>query len=206
MSRFVFSLPVIFALRLAMAGNSIEFSASDHTFNGEGVVYHRLIFKDQAREIFYQPPAGWTCHLIENGLRMVPPEKTMTEAKLESFALDKPVVLDAKAFENFEQQVIRTLPADSQNVAVIKQEENAFFVNNNATAETVVSYNAFGETFERGVVLLNAAANQVRFQFTARKKEFDPLYRAFRTSIMSLDWQPDQAAAGGNPDKAENVQ
>ncbi|MFL6513590.1 MAG: hypothetical protein ACJ8M1_01045 [Chthoniobacterales bacterium] len=195
MSRFVFSLPLFFALRLAMAGNSIEFSASDHSFNGEGVVYHRLIFKDEAREIFYQPPTGWTCHLIENGLRIVPPEKTMAEGKLESFAIDKPVALDAKGFENFQQRVIATLPADSQGVAVIKQEQNGFFVNNIAVAEVVVSYNAFGETFERGVVLLNASANQTRFQFTARKREFDALYRAFRTSIMSWEWQPGELAS-----------
>ena len=182
-------------LRLAMAGNSVEFSAALQAFTGEGVTYHRLVFKDEKRAIYYQPPANWKVNASENQVTFVPPEKSFAEAKITSVALDKPVVLDERAAAAFKDQVLAALPTGNQQATVVKQEQNAVLINNNATAEVVVTYDAFGQSFQRGVFLLSTPGNQVRFQFTARKADFDPLYRIFHSSILTWEWQPQSEQA-----------
>ena len=200
-ARFVGSISIAalsFTLQLAMAaGNPIEFSAAVQNFASEGVTYHRLIFKDGKRVIYYQPPTGWKCNVIADQLTLVPSDRPFAEGRISCSPLEKPVALDDRAAAAFKDQVLASLPAGSQHAAIVKQEQNVLLINNNPTTEVIVSYDAFGQSFQRSVLLLNTPANQVQFQFTARKTDFDLLFRAFRGSVLSWEWQPepDQAAA-----------
>jgi len=199
LAKFV-AIAVLFStLRLAMAaGNLVEFSAALQKFEGEGITYQRLVFKDDKRVIYYQPPRGWKCNAFGNLLTLTPADRTFAEAKISSVALDKAVSLDDKAADAFKQQVLSSLPEGSRNAAVVKQEQNGITLNNNSMLEVIVSYDVYGQSFQRSVFLLNTPANQVRFQFTARKADFDALYRQFRESVVTWEWQPESGQA--NPD------
>jgi hypothetical protein len=181
-------LPAFLALFLtaqfSIAGNPIEFSADVQEFTGEGIVYRRLSFKDDKRTISYLPPQGWTCSLRGNSLRLVPPDKNFAEAQIESLPLEKPKPMDDAAVAALTQEVLDALPHGSQQATVVKQEQNPM-LNNNPGFELVVSYKASGEAFERGIIFVNTPANQLIFKFTARKSDFDPLYRAFRSSVFT---------------------
>ena len=183
-------------LRLAMAaGNLVEFSAALQKFTGEGVTYQRLVFKDANRVVYYQPPMGWKCNASTELVTITPADRTFAEAKISSVSLDNPVALDDKAADVFKQQVLSSLPEGSRNAGVVKQEQNGIMLNNNPVLEVVVSYDVYGQSFRRSVFLLNTPTNQVRFQFTARKADFDALYRQFRGSVVTWEWQPEQERA-----------
>ena len=183
-------------LRLAMAaGNLVEFSAALQAFQGEGITYHRLVFKDDKRAIYYLPPSGWKCSASNNLLTLTPADRAFAEAKISSVALDKAIALDDKAADAFKQQVLSSLPEGNRNSAVVKEEQNGIMLDNNPMLEVIVSYDVYGQSFRRSVFLLNTSTNQVRFQFTARKADFDALYRQFRGSVVSWEWQPEQQQA-----------
>jgi len=194
LAKFVAIVVLFSTLRLAMAaGNLVEFSAALQKFEGEGITYQRLVFKDDKRVIYFQPPRGWKCSGTENQLTLAPADRSFAEAKITSAPLDRPVALDEKAADAFKQQVLSSLPEGSRNAAIVKQEQNGLMLNNNPAIEVVISYDAFGQTFQRSVILLSTPTNQVRFQFTARKSDFDTLYRAFRASVVTWEWQPESA-------------
>jgi hypothetical protein len=181
------------------AGNAIQFSASAEEFVGEGIVYHRLHFQDGDRGISYRPPNGWKCALIDNRLRLMPNDKNFAEAQIDSAPLDQPVVFDAAIAASVAQQSLAALPVGNQEAAMVKQDQNTLPLNNNPTLETIISYKLMGETFQRGVIVAITPNNQITFKFSARKADFDALYRAFRASISTWEWQPAVAKAATAP-------
>jgi hypothetical protein len=176
---------------LSAAGNLVEFSASVQDFSGEGVTYHRLVFKDGKRVVYYQLPNGWKCNASDKELTVNPSERPFAEGKITSTALDRPVVLDDRAATAFKDQVFNALPPGAQHATVLKLEQNSVLLNNNPVIELILSYDAFGQSFQRSVIIVNTPANQIRFQFSARKSDFDALYRTFRASVLSWEWQPE---------------
>ena len=184
------ALMCLVPLRLATAGNSIEFSVREQKFTSEGMNYRRLVFKDDKQLIFYQPPNRWSCRVTDNQLCLLPPERPMCEGRIESSPAPQPAAGNENAAAAFAQQVLAALPSGSRRATIIKQEENGLLVNGYPTFEVIVSYEAFGQSFRRSVLQVNAPANQIRFQFTSGKSDFDLLYRPFRSSILSWEWQP----------------
>ena len=198
--RFATVAAICLTLRhAAAAGNPVEFSADVQNFTGEGVTYHRMVFKDGNRVIYYQPPNHWKGNVSDGQLTLTPPDGTYAQASIASVPVQNPVVLDDRAATTFENQVMAALPSGNRNATVVKREQNAFLLNNNPTLELTVAYDVFGQSFKRGVILVNTPANQVRFQFTARKNEFNQLYQAFRNSVFTWEWQAEaQQAAVSN--------
>jgi len=62
-------------------------------------------------------------------------------------------------------------------------------LNNNPTFELSISYQGTGYTFQRSVLVVNTPGTQIVFKFTAPKSDFDPLYREFRASLRTWEWQ-----------------
>jgi hypothetical protein len=181
-------LVLFLGAQLAIAGNAIEFSADLKEFTGEGVIYRRLTFRDDQRTISYLPPQGWHCSIIGKNLHLRPVDKNFAAAEIESVALDKPTPLDDSVIATVTERVLNTLPPGSQPATLIKQEPNPLPFNNNTSYEVVISYRASGDTFQRGVLFVNTATSQLLFKLTAKKADFDALYRAFRSSIGTWEW------------------
>ncbi|MEY2540026.1 MAG: hypothetical protein QOG67_3766, partial [Verrucomicrobiota bacterium] len=99
------------------------------------------------------------------------------------------IPLDEKAASALTQQVIKSAPPGSQQVAIVSEVQNGLLLGNNPTFEVVASYKAMGETFQRSVLFVNAPGKQLVFQLSSRKSDFDALYRAFRASILTWEWQ-----------------
>jgi hypothetical protein len=177
----------------AAAGHAIEFSPTLQEYSSDGIVCHRLAFRDDQRTVYYQPPRNWHCTVDGSRLRLVPPDKTFAEAEITSRPLEKPAPLDEAATKGVTQQALATLPPGSQQPLVEKQEQNALMLNNNPAFEALISYKILGDTFQRSILVVNTPLTQITFRFTARKSDFDALYRAFRASVVSWEWQPEDA-------------
>jgi len=178
---------------LIALGNPIEFSADLQDFTGEGIVYHRLVFKEGKRTIWYQPPLDWRCSLNGNILRLAPPEKTFAEAEIAALPLDKPAAFNAVDVDALTKKVLAEVPPASQQPELVRQQENPIPFSGNPSVEIVVSYKLLGDTFQRSVLFVNTPANQLVFKFSARKGDFDKLYTAFRGSVSTWQWQPETA-------------
>lgn len=187
-------LLLVLCARIAVGGNAIQFSASAEEFVGEGVVYHRLRFRDGDKTVSFRAPNNWSYAVIDTRLRLTPNDVKLAEGYLESAPLEKPVTFDDAVISSVAQQLLAALPAGNQNAAVLKQEQNTIPLSGNPTLETIVSYKLMGETFQRGVIIALTPNNQITFRFSARKADFDTLYRAFRASIASWQWQPQTAS------------
>ena len=180
---------LLFVLARSAAGSPIEFSEVVRDYMGEGILYHRLVFNEDKRQIFYQLPKGWRCAVTGKSLQLTPPNTSFAGAQIESIPLPAPQPITQAMAPALTQQVVDALPPASQHVSVVKQEQNPILLNNNPSFEVLVSYSILGDTFERGVLFVNTPTNQIVFKFTARKSEFDALYRAFRSSILTWEWQ-----------------
>jgi hypothetical protein len=169
-------------------GNAIEFSTDLKKFVSEGLVCQCLIFRDDARTIYYQPPDGWICTLIGKHLYLKPPNQNFAAAEIKAIPLPALRALDDMATAALVREVLSTVPAGSQERWLVKQELNPVALDNNESFEVIVSYEAPGATFQRSVLFVNAPANQLIFKFTARADIFDDLYCAFRNSILTWEW------------------
>ena len=178
--------------QVATAADPIQFNSDLQKFNSEGMVYQRLVFKDDKRTVYYQPPPGWRCRTEGNRLQLVPADKTFAEAEIASVPLDKPVNLDDSAAAALTQQLMAALPPGSQQATVLKQEQNGVLLNNHPVFELQVSYKVLGETFQRTVFVVYTPAMQITFKLSARKSDFESLYRSFRASIFTWEWQPEK--------------
>src|SRR2546423_796825 len=86
----------------------IQFSGDVQEYKSEGILYHRLVFQEDKRQISYQPPAKWECRTIDNHLKLIPPGKAFAEAEISAF----PTANGAPQFEatTLTQQVVSGLP------------------------------------------------------------------------------------------------
>ena len=72
---------------------------------------------------------------------------------------------------------------------VLSEEQNTIPLKAGANYEITASYQALGETYIRRALYINLPDTQLIFRLSARKNEFEGLYRIFRGSILSWQWE-----------------
>jgi len=159
-------------------------------YDGEGVRYTRLAFKDDKRQVLYVPPLNWSYHGSSSQLRLTPPSTfTRTDAVIDTVPLAAPLPLDEKAMAVISQQCMSALPPGSQEIKVVSEEFSPLLIAGNIpTYEVTASYQIYGETYVRSVLFANLAETQLRFKLSALKKDFNVLHRQFRASLISWQW------------------
>ena len=179
------------------AKGAINLAPLPSEFEGEGVKYTRLTFKDDKRQVVYIPPQNWSFHGSAAQLRLTPPSNfTRAEAVVETLPLASPQPLDEKGIELVRQQFASSLPPGAQAIKVLSEESSPVMINGNiASYEITASYELYGETFMRSVLFANLLETQLRFKFSALKTDFDALHRQFRASLISWQWEQPTAAS-----------
>lgn len=165
-------------------------------FDGEGIKYTQLAFKDDERQVLYVPPRNWTWHGGPSQLRLTPPTiVTRADAIIEASPLAAAQPLDEKTIAVLRQQFMSTLPPGAQGVKIVSEEQSPLLLGGNiATVEFTASYQILGETFVRSTLFANLPETQLRFKLTGLKKDFDSLHRLFRASLISWQWVEKPAA------------
>jgi hypothetical protein len=145
-------------------------------------------FKDEKQSVSIMLPRQWTCHGDSSRLQITPPNQTFAEGVLQSVPTKGLLRFDEVTARTLQQQVASTLPAGSQGVTIVSQQENTILLGQNLSYEFVVSYQTLGQTFCRSVIFVNCPNQQLVFRFTAPKAAFDNLNNAFRRSLCSWQW------------------
>jgi hypothetical protein len=180
----------------ATAHGALDLSPFPSQFEGEGVKYTQLSFKDDKRQVLYVPPQNWTWRGGSSQLRLTPPAVfTRADAIIETAPLAEPQPLDEKAIAVLRQQFMSTLPPGAQGVKMISEEQSPVMLGGSiATCEFTATYQILGETFLRSTLFANLPETQLRFKVTGLKKDFDSLHRLFRASLISWQWVEKPAA------------
>ena len=181
-------LTFILAVSVATARAAIDLTAVPRETTFEGFTFKELLFKDGPGQIVYQLPNKWTYRAGAGEVRLTPPDSPDAEALIQAVALPGPLPLDGKAIEAAKQQLLSNVPPGSQMVVLVKEEPNTVPLNGHPTYEIVVSYQVIGQTFLRSCLISNVGETQLRFRFTARKSDYEKVYPAFRSSILSWQW------------------
>lgn len=172
------------------ARGALDLSPFPSEFEGEGVKYTQLSFKDDKRQVLYIPPQNWTWRGGASELRLTPPAIfARAGAIIEKSPLVEPQPLDEKTIAVLRQQFLSTLPPGAQGVKMVSEEQNPVMLGGNiATCEFTATYQIYGETFGRSALFANLPDTQLRFKITGLKKDFESLHRLFRASLISWQW------------------
>jgi hypothetical protein len=182
-----------FLAMVVTAESGIDLTPSVKEYIGEGIKYQKLIFQQDKQRVEYNPPPGWSFRGSAERVQLTPPKKNFAEAAIEAVPLAAPQPLDEKVTKALEQQFISSLPAGSQFVAVVSEEQNPVPVDGNPSFEVTASYQLMGEKFLKSTIFVNLHDMRLIFRLTARKDDFEALHRDFKRSVFS--WhrlEPDQ--------------
>ncbi|HEV2805048.1 MAG TPA: hypothetical protein VGW57_08980 [Chthoniobacterales bacterium] len=198
---------------IALGG--LDLSPFPSEFEGEGVKYTRLTFKEDKRQVNYVMPLKWTYRGSPSQLRLTPPPAfERADAIVEVFPLLPAQPLDEKVAVALRQQFLSSPPPGAQEVKLVSEEASPVLLNGNIqTWEFTMSYKVLGETFLRSTLYANvpatepnAAGMQLRFRLSALQKDFPSLQRSLRSSLISWQWvEPTASVAGARKDQSVAV-
>jgi hypothetical protein len=189
-------LAVLFASAIT-ARAALDLSPFPSEFDGEGIKYTQLSFKDDQRRVSYILPQNWTWRGGAAQLHLVPPASFLrADAVIEATPRAASRPLDENAIATLRQQFLNSLPAGALGVKIVSEEQGPLQLGGNVpTYEFTASYQVIGETFVRSALFANLPDLQLRFNLTALKKDFESLHRQFRSSLISWQWNEAPAAA-----------
>ena len=188
MRRFVFSTCALALALCPTAKADFDLTPTPHEYVGEGIKYQELLFKHDKRQVSYMPPARWSWRSAAGLLVLTPPDKTQAEAAIAQAPLLAPQTLDEACMKELVQRALQSVPPGIQNVKVVQQEQNPIPINGNPTWEIVISYEAYGQLFQKSMLFLHLPDTELVFRLTARETDFAALHNAFRKSLYSWQW------------------
>jgi hypothetical protein len=177
------------------ARGAIDLTPSVSEYTAEGNTFKQLSFKDGKRRVVYELPLQWTYRGDGASLQLVPPKSVRADASIQVADVAKPQAFDEKLITALKEQSLRSAPPGAQNVTLLNEESNPVRLERGDVYAVTISYQTLGETFVRSILYVNLSNAQLTFRLTARRADFEPLQRAFRSSILSWHWvEPNPAA------------
>ena len=154
----------------------------------EGIVFPQLVFHEEGRPITYEQPRGWKYSGGAARIRFTPPEFAQAQAEITQTQLAQPQSFDDATRKTLATQVLGSVPAGSQDIAIVAEEQNPLTIKGQPTYAVTVGFVLSGQSYRLGVIFLNLEKTQLQFRVLARKGDFDQVNRLFRGSLFSLQW------------------
>lgn len=164
---------------------TLDLTATVEDFEGAGIMYKRLVFRDELRRIEMELPAGWsfqsspTCLSLKSLQVPFAGAVIRTESALPFSALTETVM------KELEEQTLRTAPPASQGVKVVATKPNPGGPGGGESFEVVISYQAMGYTFLRSTTFVSLPDSRLVLELTAPQPDFQNLGIAFRRAVQS---------------------
>jgi hypothetical protein len=185
-SRHLFITAVIALWGIISSPAALDLTATDEQYEGDGLIYRRLVCMDGERRVEMDLPNGWTYrNVARNRLHLSPPGDNSAEAII---ATAQPLrdIAAPEVVRLLEQEVVSSLPPDSMAVTVRSADTGSSGPGARESIDVTVSFKRLGYTFVRSVSWVNYADEQLILQFTAREDQFESLRRGFRRVVMTL--------------------
>jgi hypothetical protein len=184
------SLALLFAglVGLASADADLSLQPRQSEYALEGIKLKQLAFSDGgSKEVTYQQPPGWDYSGSSDRLTLHPAGKSQAEATISRVTLPDSGKLGEGDPGKLVAEAIASAPKDSTQVKIISQGQNSLKISGKQSFQVVMAYTLQGQTFNRSILFLNRDHEQLRFQLTARERDFKDLERSFEGSLCT--WQ-----------------
>jgi len=182
------TLVLVSAFFTVSAQAELQLTPKISSYEADGVKSKLLVFSDGGgKEITYTPPRGWEYSGSATKFTLRPPGKPQAEGTIVRISLDQPAVFDDPTMEKLAAEVLASAPGGSTNVILVSREKNPFSIAQKETFLVIVSYNFYGQNYQRSTIFLNRGNEQLRFQFVSRAADFKNLQMAFQAS--QLTWR-----------------
>ena len=89
-----------------------------------------------------------------------PPGKPQAEGVIERISLSEPAVFDEPTMKKLVAEVLASAPGGSTNVTFVSQEKNSFMIAQKETFLVTISYNFYGQNYQRSTMFLNRGNEQ----------------------------------------------
>lgn len=173
----------------ASANAAIDLTPTITDYEGEGVLYRKITFKAGDKPVSMALPFGWTCRGVATRLQLAPPNLPYSEGTVEVSLIKPNQILDTAALEAFKRQALTTLPPGGQ-FATLVSEQQLMILGEAPAYQVVIEFQNLGQVFRRSVLFAYLGDTQMVFRFTAPKKPFDALDKAFYRSVLAWDYPP----------------
>lgn len=177
---------VLFSAAASQA--SIDLTPAIKEYTAEGISFRQLLFNDGNRQITYELPPGWTFRSVDASIKLVPPDNSAADVILQAIALPAPQPFDDNGIAAAREHFLQAMPPAVQSAKIISEGLNTVPFKAGPNYEITGSYQALGETFSRRSLYVNLPDTQLIFRLTARKNQFDGLWRTLRASILTWQW------------------
>jgi hypothetical protein len=185
-TRSTLLLALFAAVTTATTGAALDLTATPEEYVNGGIIYKRLVFRDDKRRVEMECPTGWSVRAASSArLELIPPGKGFAAAVIQTQPPAGPGVLDEAALKAFAQQALAALPPDSQAATVQRMYSDP---DGSGGSEVILSYKNLGYTFQRSVRFLNLPDCRLMVQISAPEAEFQALNATFRRTVQSLSW------------------
>jgi hypothetical protein len=197
MSRNLISSLLVVTLAFGTAYRTcgaLDLSATSEEYVSSGILYKRLLFRDNQRTVEMELPSGWNYRGSVARLQLIPPGSGFAEATIKTEPLPVPSALDEATAASIGNQILNSLPPGSQGATLLQTQKNPGGPGGGASLEVIVSYKALGHTFWKSTLLVNLPDSRLVLQLTAPEAEFPALSLNFRRAIQSWEWKQPAAA------------
>ncbi len=181
-------------------------TATAEEYSSSGILYKRLLFKDERRRGEMELPNGWTHrNVAPTQLHLIPAGARFAEVVITTLPLPKAAPTDKSPTNRLEQQALASVPPTSLDVSIIRAGQGSD-VPAGDSSEVVVSYKALGYRFHRSIAVVNAPDHQMVIQLTATEADFDALTAKLRRALQSWHWEPLEAPVATQPESAPSTE
>ena len=157
-------------------------------YEQDGFKFQRIVVYDGPQRITYSPPTGWHYSGDDNQLKLWPPQTAEAEALITRWKMAEVPPFDDEGIKRLTDEVVASVPQGARQVKVISQVKDPVIIEHKSTFLCVVEYEKSGALWGRSVLFLNRSeTEQLQFQLTSKRVDFEKLEKAFEASHFS--WQ-----------------
>jgi hypothetical protein len=182
------------AISVVTSQAAIDLTSTLTEEKANGVTSKQLVFKDGTKQIIYELPLQWTHRNVGGSVKLVASASSNADIVIQAVPLAAPQSFDEKGIALARQHFTQSIPPTAETPKVTEELNTVPF--KGANCEFTTTYQALGESFTRRALYINLPDTQLIFRLSARKTDFERLWRTFRTSILSWQWvEPSSSAA-----------
>ena len=175
-----------FALLVSDARAELDLTPVDSFYEVEGIRVPNVTFRDGARDVTYTPPPTWILCGRGKAITLTPPNSIQAGAVVQAIPAKYLLAATPENLKAYTELALELVPREAANVEVVETVICPLRISGRPLVEATLNYVFFGQQFRMTIFFLPREKEQVRIQFSSRASDFPPLFKAFRTSLYSM--------------------
>jgi hypothetical protein len=165
----------------------LDLTPTESFYEVEGIRVPNVSFRNGVKKIAYSPPADWTLNGGERKVTMTPRDSIQAGATIETVAMREPSLpATTENLKAYTDLAVSMVPREGTKVEVAEAAVCPMRISGKEMIEVTLTYSFFGQPFRMNVLFMPRDKEQLRFQFIARAVDYPPLFKAFRSSLFSM--------------------